>query len=548
MGVAAAIAGAGRTHGSATAARDALTKAGLFKSPNVDPYLFTGTVASEEYNEVHEGAGSTYNFLRWVGSTPYSEAIKGTRIAQILEFCIPRDDDKRPGMIIRPWDRTQKVTKGTQKLAREIMQVIMAVDRGAAGYDTLAPAVRALMGDSYDLDQANFEVAPDRRGKPAAWMPVDASLMRLAKIPDADLSEGRYYPKPEDPRYVKLWAHDSSVAVEYRESQMLWGIRNRRTHEYVRQYGHPELIMAAPIITDLLDAMTFNSTNFKSGVHSNAIVEVNSTMQDEAHWAFKNSIRAMLTGRLQAKKLPLFFMKPGDAIKVHTLGNNNHDMEFSQYVSFLLKVLCAVFRMDPAELNFVFGNEGQHNSLQGQGPAERIIYSQERGLKPDLRHLAWWFTSKIVKPYHGDFILEFTGFDAPSDEQRIELAMKAMRTHLTPNEFRQQEGLPRLSSPAADTPLDQAYLAAAQGEGGPDDAPDDFMGDAGEREPFAKGLRIGDDVDSWTSYLVDRADEAMRQGRIVQLGKGRRGVYRMVPVRNRRGVLAMLVEDRRAAA
>ena len=38
---------------------------------------------------------------------------------------------------------------------------------------------------------------------------------------------------------------------------------------------------------------------------------------------------------------------------------NNRDMEFTEWLYYLLKIATAVYQIDPSEINFTFGNEGQ---------------------------------------------------------------------------------------------------------------------------------------------------------------------------------------------
>jgi hypothetical protein len=47
---------------------------------------------------------------------------------------------------------------------------------------------------------------------------------------------------------------------------------------------------------------------------------------------------------------------------------NNREMEYGQWMDWLTKLTCAVFGIDPVEINFIFGNSGQSSSLNQSRP------------------------------------------------------------------------------------------------------------------------------------------------------------------------------------
>jgi hypothetical protein len=114
--------------------------------------------------------------------------------------------------------------------------------------------------------------------------------------------------------------------------------------------------------------------------------------------------------------------------------------------------------MDPAELGFVFGSEGQTNSLVAQGPTERIIASKERGLRPLLRAVESWMNRWVIYEYNEDFTLDFVGLDSLSEKDRTQLDITTLRGFRTINEVRTEHDLPKLDSPVADMILDPTYI------------------------------------------------------------------------------------------
>ena len=88
-----------------------------------------------------------------------------------------------------------------------------------------------------------------------------------------------------------------------------------------------------------------------------------------------------------------------------------------------------VGEMDPAELGYVFGNEGQSSALNQGGPAQRIEYSKEKGLRPLLRALESWINRWIIGPIAPHLELSFVGLDTESEGQRLDAISKKVNSY-----------------------------------------------------------------------------------------------------------------------
>jgi hypothetical protein len=154
-----------------------------------------------------------------------------------------------------------------------------------------------------------------------------------------------------------------------------------------------------------------------------------------------------------------------DAVNWLNVTNTNKEMEYSQWISFLLKVLCSVFHMDPAELGFVFGNEGQSGALSQQGPGERLAASRESGLRPYIRFVQNLLNNKVIHLLDEDFELRLAGFDEATEARKLDYYNKAARTSMSLNEIRAELGYdPFPAKAAANGPLDGVYQSALQYE------------------------------------------------------------------------------------
>ncbi len=533
------------------------------KVHNVDPLIlgFEDT-SSPLYSAFHPGAlGLDYRQLIAMSRVPVISGIINTRINQVADFCMPQSSPYELGFRVALRDRKAKMTAAAERRSTEIENVLM-VAGGRWGPGNMELAVRAMMRDSLTYDQLNAEVLHNRLGKPCGYVPSDATTIRLAKPKDAARARGQAWPEPGEPEMVQ---RDSTgrVVAEFTRDEMIWGIRRPRTLQAIGRYGFPELDELVVVITDLVNAETFNSVNFTNGVHANHIIAVMSTMDGKVWGAFRRSVTAMLTGPRNAARTPFIQLDPRmhEDIKAVSLSETNKDMEYSQWINWRVKLAHLVYGMDPAENGLIYGNEGQTSALSTQGPGDRIVASKERGLRPILRSLGWWFTTWIVQPLDPDFMMEFGGFGAMSEIERHKLAMEAVKTYKTPNELRDEHDLERLDSEIADLPLSQEFASAAMsardgaappggapGEGEDDEPFDGAMPPDDQQSGFMdadtiKGTRWNS-VDDWTRQLVKSGEQALADGRLVRKGPRRPGARRaMVPAPSHHsGVRAWIVE------
>ncbi len=109
----------------------------------------------------------------------------------------------------------------------------------------------------------------------------------------------------------------------------------------------------------------------------------------------------------------------------------------------------------------MYGNEGQQNSLATAGPSDRIAASNELGLRPLMRAVEGWLNRGIISQLEPDFEIHFAGFDAKTEDQKLDMDLKAVKAFRTVNEIRAAYDLEPIDSPAADMILDPTYMNTA---------------------------------------------------------------------------------------
>ena len=474
-----------------------------------EPSLY-GVAGNDTFSSgLHPGTmGLDYYTLMSVARVPVIGAILQTRINQIAEFCIPQSTPYSSGFRVKLRDRSQRTSPAAKKKIKELEHMMQRAG-GQYGFGNLEASVRALMRDSLTYDQANFEIIRDKGGRPWGFVPVDASTIRRAKPTDKARRTGQY--SPDGAAYVQI-VGDQKVAA-FSRTDMAWCVRRPRTMMQVNGYGYPELEELLRVVTDLLNATTYNSVNFTNGVHANTILALKSTMTPDTFYSFQRMITNMMTGVHNRGRVPIVQLSPdhNEEIKTVNLSGAPKDQEFKDWINYLMKIACAVYTMDPAELGFIYGNEGQNSAMNGANPEGRVIASKERGLRPLLRSLQTWFNQYLIYPNDEDFQFEFVGLDTMTEKDRIDLDVKIARGFKTINEVRLEHDLDPLPLKMADSILDSTFMSMASQElmpqEEPQEAPEGQGGEEGGEDMPEFGADADDDLLGDLEGFMDEAEQ-----------------------------------------
>lgn len=447
------------------------------KSANIDPLSSAWLSAYTAIpNDLHLGTGVfTYSMLRLMARVPWVHSIIATRMNQAADFAQPQRDPYSLGYVIRKEGLTTATL--TRRDRVEIGEIDELLQTGGAQYfpGGLESFTRAAVANTYAFDQINAEKLMNyATGKPWAFLPVDPATIRRKAPSDADKAKFRW--DASNAGYVQYI--NNRIVGEFTAEQMAFWVRNREDFIYRLGYGAPELEKAATIIYAMVNAVTHNIVNYTTGIHSQNLVEAGLLGADSRIDTLERMIAASTSGVRHSRRTPIIQTNPqlNEYLKVHPLSATNKEMEFSEWLNILKKDLHAIFQMDPAESGNVFGNEGQKQQINQTSPVDRITASKERGLRPLMRMMARWLNEWLIKPYWPGYVLSFEGFDAVSQEKKIELDLKAVGAYMSPNELRAERGLPAWDDPVSNRPLNALYTAYIQHEldqqaiGGVDDS------------------------------------------------------------------------------
>lgn len=398
----------------------------------------------------------SYGTLRaMVHRTPIIHAIIRTRMAQVAAFSNPQKNKYQLGFKIKLRESKKEPTKAERDWAQQ-MEVLITrtgVTDHPRGHDNFNTFLRKIVWDSLVFDQMCFEVVPNRKGQPARWIPVDAASIRLA-------DNASLHADPEDNKAVRyVQVYDGQVIAEFNHEELCFGVRNPSTDMRLAGYGISEAEMLMTTITSMLFGLEYNKRFFTQGSAPKGIINFKGTVPERQLAAFRKFWYGHLSSVGNAWRTPI---TNSDELQYINLQQSNRDMEFSNYMDFLIKIAASIYLIDPAEVNFRYGNTGQSSALQESSNKEKITESKEKGLRPLLDFVAHTINQHIVWPLNESFEFEFVGLDALTRDQAADLVSKQVKSIRTIDEMRAEEDLPPLPDGKGEVILDPTFLQWAQ--------------------------------------------------------------------------------------
>lgn len=395
-----------------------------------------------------------HNLLQSMAKVPVISAIISTRCNQIAEFARPSFNGQELGFQIRLKNSIKSPDAEEMREIFKLTDFIRTCGDSRINFEeTFESFLRMLVRDSLIYDQACFEVVRSKAGDVIGFLNVDSSTIKRSKLSKEEIEAGRR--DANGTHYVQVI--DNKIVAEFGVEDLCFGIRRPRSDIRYRGYGYPELEELIRVITNMLNSEIYNAGNFSNGINAAGILAVKTKMNPQLFRSFRREFYSMLTGASNSKKTPLIQLDPDndEDVKAVNLSSTNKEMEFQEWINYLIKIACSVYQIDPSEIGFIFGTEGSRNTLYNAGPSERVLMSKEKGLRPTLRAIESWINRYVIDQIDPRFELFFTGLDTLSMKEKIELDGMRVRTFMTVNEVRALHDLPPI--PNGNTILDQNF-------------------------------------------------------------------------------------------
>lgn len=386
--------------------------------------------------------------LRNMGKVPVIKSVIGTRIDQVCNFAQPQQDKYSTGFIVRPkklastGDGEVELTKQQQIEIENITEFILNCGVDAVDpyrHDSFETFLKKLVKDCLEMDQGTFDLVNTRGGDLFAFQATDGATFRIADTYFKQIDEEYKYKHSDEyvngylPYYVQVYMN--RIINEYYPWEMAFCIRNPDTNIYSNGYGRSELEDLIHTVTNLLNADSYNANYFKVGSNPKGIIRVTGNVNQTRLEEFKVQWQRQMAGVQNAHKLPVIEAEKMDFISTQT---SNKDMEYSKYYEFLIKIACAVYRIDPAEINFpLSGGSDQKAMFEGSNEA-RIKHSRDKGLKPLLRFIQSKINKHIISRIAPDYEFLFVGLELEDQKEELEDNVKKIQNFMTVNEIRRK--------------------------------------------------------------------------------------------------------------
>jgi hypothetical protein len=422
-------------------ARQAGNKSDGMKSMVFDP--FDSSASMGYYNR---SSRLSYSSLRAMSRAPIIRAIINTRKDQVAEFCKVQVDKYSKGYLItkKGIDDSDDLSSKDKREIDNLQQFILNCGQNDVNnrwewkYDAFETFVRKLIEDSLVLDQACFEIIPQRNFEPYAFVAVDSATFRIAdsindknNIKDTAKVLGCY------PSYVQLY--QGNIWNEFYPWELCFGIRNPSTNINVNGYGCSELEDLITTVTAMLNADSYNGKFFRNGSSpKGALLVKKGNLNPDKVNQLRRDWNNMVAGVENAHKTLILDAESTEWVPMHI---NNKDMEFSNFQIYLIKLACAVYKISPEEIGFPLEGQGGSGLGNDSGKDEKD-YSMNKGLKPLLTFIESLINKYIIGPKTNDaYEFKFVGLDIESAAQEEERLSKAVTTYMEVNEVRKARGL-----------------------------------------------------------------------------------------------------------
>lgn len=429
-----------------------------------------------------------------VQETPVLNAVVMTRVRQVQRFCRIAESGELPGFEIRHVDREHQLTPGEKETKQQLQRFIANCGwefsprrRKAMRRDSFKAFMAKAVRDSLTMDSIGLELEWKRdRGRGLdGFYAVDGATIRLC-------SEQGYQGNDE---IFALQVVGGRVCTAYTFEDLIYEPRNPRTDVLSLGYGVSEVELLVRVVTGFLNAMSYNSRGFDENAIPKGMLHLSGNYTQGDIAAFKRMWNAMVRGVNNQWSLPVMVSKDQESkASFEKFGIDFNEMHFSKWMTFLTSIICAIYGMSPAEINFDSFTAGSTSALAGSDTGEKLAASKDSGLYPLLSHFGDLLSDNIVAEFGPEWCFRWTGLEPDDADKRHELKKLVS----TVDELRAEQGMvahpdPKQGGAPANPALMQVYMAGLQPPQGADfggGAPG-APGQGGDAAPTAPGADFG---------------------------------------------------------
>lgn len=238
--------------------------------------------------------------------------------------------------------------------------------------------------------------------------------------------------------YIYLQIIRGRVVAAWTEKEFVFEAAQPTVDPEDMGYSPGELEKLINLITAHLYAEAYNRNYFSQGIGSKGILHIKGDNISRAQLeGFKRQWFSQIQNTRNAFRPPIIGM--ADDVRWVQLSQSNKDMEYDNWIKYLIRLICAVYQIDPAEINFDISKVNS-STLNESSNEHRIKSSRDKGLKPLLDYLEYLVNTEILPYWDKDladkYEFAFVGLDAETRQQEADRITKEVNTYKTFNEAR----------------------------------------------------------------------------------------------------------------
>ena len=476
-----------------------------------------------------------FNFLYDMSKSSIFTVIGLRRINEIASFAHPQQDKYDAGFVIKKRDKKSKVSAEEDKEMEEISDFINSTGLETGREDiVLNPKnfeewIRLTIRDRLIYNQVSservFKKFKEQDDKPSlhSFYHVPAKSIRYAvrkkdaagkiktevnqalvdniKFEDESKSSAlkeRITKLKDKICYVQV--SDTLKVLNVFEHDALFLKQGNLNSELDNHgYSQGELELSTNLVNSHVFSETHNRLYFTQGFSNKGILVVKNKMHRKVLERFKQQFRQQMQGTANAFRVPII---AGTEIQWLPLQANLKDMEWKEWMYYLIRMICAAFQISPQEINFDITKEG--SSMGDGGGRQQAIVShfKETGVRPLLRWLEDIVNKEFIKYYNEDYynkyVFKFVGLSLEDEKSEIDRLVQEVQYYKTINEVRKERDLDEIDD--GNIVLNPVYLqmAMAQDPG----AEDQGYVDEGEEE---YGEKTDEDLAELTRKYLNKS-------------------------------------------
>lgn len=452
----------------------------------------------------------TYSTLQQMASQNTAiAAIIQVRVNQVGAFGKPQQGRYDRGYRVTLRDRRDQKRAMSKQEALQAAEIERMLESTAvllpgekpSDRDSFRTFIKKATRDVLIYDQFCWEKIRDRKGRISRFIALPSETIRpaVADIEHIDATEMRQ-------RVSHVQVYEDTVIAEFSPDDIAWCVMNPRTDLRVNSFGYSPVEQLANLVTAWLYGFQYNQKFFTQGANVKGVLNIKGSIPDRQLKSFRRLWYSMVSGVNNAWRTPILNSEDIQWVPMHS---TNSEMEYSAWMDWLTKLTCAVFGIDPTEINFIFGNTGQSGAMGSARPNEdEVVESKDKGLTPLMEFFEDCLNTHLIWEMNPDFEFNFAGLNSKEEKSQREGWIAQGKAYKTVDEVRAEQDLEPMPDKKGEIILDSVWLQNSQaqqqggeqgGEGG--EPPLEHIPGEDEDDQGGDGLIGGDDGDS------DEADD-----------------------------------------